>query len=327
MARGIQEHDVWQAADVLLLEGLRPTIERVRQKIGRGSPNTVSPMLETWFKHLGARIKDPGAFAAPAAAPDPVQLAAQHLWEVAQAEARREVDERVRDGLAAATASVEAEKERAALCEASAVASAAQVAHLQTDVESLRAALDAERRAHQSAQAQAAAAQQRAVDLQHDLAGARAGVAAERARADSSIAAADERSAGAERRAAMEIERERSLRAKEAKAAGVLAKRLEQALKEQTAAAEQLRAAEERHSRLESHAQARERQLQESMKALQGRIRDLEEALAQAQGNLSSAPLPEALVQQIVAQLAPVIEQRGQRAGSRGSPGKRKPTT
>ena len=42
--RGIQEDDVWGAADALLAEGLRPTIERVRQKIGRGSPNTVSPL-------------------------------------------------------------------------------------------------------------------------------------------------------------------------------------------------------------------------------------------------------------------------------------------
>ena len=68
----------------LLLEGARPTIERVRQKLGRGSPNTVSPMLDTWFKHLGTRIKDPGAFSAPGSTPDPVHQAAKHLWEVAQ---------------------------------------------------------------------------------------------------------------------------------------------------------------------------------------------------------------------------------------------------
>ena len=65
MARGITETDVWTASDALLLEGARPTIERVRQKIGRGSPNTVSPYLDTWFKSLGARIKDPGAFSTP----------------------------------------------------------------------------------------------------------------------------------------------------------------------------------------------------------------------------------------------------------------------
>ncbi|WP_368859848.1 DNA-binding protein, partial [Escherichia coli] len=47
MATGITEVDVWRASDALLLEGARPTIERVRQKIGRGSPNTVSPHLES----------------------------------------------------------------------------------------------------------------------------------------------------------------------------------------------------------------------------------------------------------------------------------------
>ncbi|MGB3433668.1 DNA-binding protein [Achromobacter sp.] len=93
MATGITETDVWTAADALLLEGARPTIERVRQKIGRGSPNTVSPYLETWFRSLGARIKDPGAFAAPAATPDPVAQAAAHFWEVALAEARAQQEQ------------------------------------------------------------------------------------------------------------------------------------------------------------------------------------------------------------------------------------------
>ena len=59
--RGIQEAQVWEAADVLLHEGLRPTIERVRQKIGSGSPNTVSPMLERWFATLGKRLEGPSA--------------------------------------------------------------------------------------------------------------------------------------------------------------------------------------------------------------------------------------------------------------------------
>ncbi|KRA01714.1 DNA-binding protein [Achromobacter sp. Root565] len=90
MATGITESDVWSAADALLLEGARPTIERVRQKIGRGSPNTVSPHLETWFRALGARIQDPRAFAAPPAVPDPIAQAATHFWEAALAAARAE---------------------------------------------------------------------------------------------------------------------------------------------------------------------------------------------------------------------------------------------
>jgi hypothetical protein len=34
VTRGVQEADVWAAADALLALGLRPTIERVRQQIG-----------------------------------------------------------------------------------------------------------------------------------------------------------------------------------------------------------------------------------------------------------------------------------------------------
>ena len=96
MATGITETDVWSAADALLLEGARPTIERVRQKIGRGSPNTVSPYLETWFRSLGTRIKDPGAFAAPAAVPDPIAQAAAHFWEAALSEARAQQEQAYR---------------------------------------------------------------------------------------------------------------------------------------------------------------------------------------------------------------------------------------
>lgn len=54
--RGIQESDVWAAADALIAMGQRPTIERVRLHIGRGSPNTVAPMLDSWYATLGARL-------------------------------------------------------------------------------------------------------------------------------------------------------------------------------------------------------------------------------------------------------------------------------
>ena len=101
MATGITETDVWTAADALLLEGARPTIERIRQKIGRGSPNTVSPYLDTWFKSLGLRIKDPGAFSAPAALPDPIRQAAKHFWETALAAARGELAEEITTARAA----------------------------------------------------------------------------------------------------------------------------------------------------------------------------------------------------------------------------------
>ncbi|SEB22617.1 DNA-binding protein [Variovorax sp. YR216] len=92
--RGIQEADVFAAADALLAEGKRPTIERVRQQIGRGSPNTVSPMLEKWFASLGERLVGaPGVAGGKAAGNDPdgmplgVRNVARLLWETARREA------------------------------------------------------------------------------------------------------------------------------------------------------------------------------------------------------------------------------------------------
>jgi len=92
-SRGIQEPQVWTAADQLLAEGLRPTIERVRQKIGRGSPNTVSPMLERWFATLGKRLGNgsgvPAQSSAANAMPPALLQAAHQLWEAARGEAAK----------------------------------------------------------------------------------------------------------------------------------------------------------------------------------------------------------------------------------------------
>jgi hypothetical protein len=37
-SRGVQQHEVNAAADALIAQGVRPTIERVRAQMGRGSP-------------------------------------------------------------------------------------------------------------------------------------------------------------------------------------------------------------------------------------------------------------------------------------------------
>jgi hypothetical protein len=55
-AGGVRQSDVSHAADTLLRAGNRPTVERIRTQLGRGSPNTINPMLDAWWKTLSARL-------------------------------------------------------------------------------------------------------------------------------------------------------------------------------------------------------------------------------------------------------------------------------
>ncbi|NUT76814.1 plasmid replication region [Pseudomonas sp. C1C7] len=57
MTVGVPEHEVFAAADAVLARGERPTVERVRQELGRGSPARVGSLLDDWWKHLAARMK------------------------------------------------------------------------------------------------------------------------------------------------------------------------------------------------------------------------------------------------------------------------------
>lgn len=236
MTRGITETDVWTACDALLLAGARPTIERVRQHIGRGSPNTVSPYLDTWFKGLGGRIKDPAAFAAPPELPDPIQQAAKHLWEVALAETRRDFDQRLHDGLAAAVANVEAEKDKAALANAAAFEATAKASRLQSELGVQGQFLD-------QAQRDLTAERARFDEVRGALAAATEGLrqqdeksAAELAEVRRQLMVAIERADAADRRVAMELERERTARAKAERNAESLQKSMD-ALRDASATA------------------------------------------------------------------------------------------
>ena len=93
--RGVQHNEVWTAADGLLAEGLRPTIERVRQRLGRGSPNTVSPMLEAWFGTLGKRLGVSEPQSDLKGVPPIVSQGISKLWEIALDEAHKEASQNV----------------------------------------------------------------------------------------------------------------------------------------------------------------------------------------------------------------------------------------
>lgn len=56
MPVGVPETEVFAAADRVLARGERPTVERVRLELGRGSPNRIGPLLEQWWEVLAKRL-------------------------------------------------------------------------------------------------------------------------------------------------------------------------------------------------------------------------------------------------------------------------------
>ena len=86
--RGVRPIDVEQAADALLRAGERPTIEKVRARLGTGSPNTINPLLDLWWKKIGARLATKGP-AALERLPEHVAHVAEALWLQALEEGQR----------------------------------------------------------------------------------------------------------------------------------------------------------------------------------------------------------------------------------------------
>lgn len=87
--RGVTAADVERTADALVRAGERPTVERIRAKLGGGSPNTIVPLLDAWWKRIGARLD-----AGPAALhrlPEVVAHVAEALWMHALHAARERV--------------------------------------------------------------------------------------------------------------------------------------------------------------------------------------------------------------------------------------------
>ncbi|VVE34788.1 Chromosome partition protein Smc [Pandoraea horticolens] len=175
--RGISEQDVWMAADTLLMAGQRPTIERIRQQLGRGSPNTVSPYLDAWFAGLGGRLQ--GGANAVAGLPEGVTMpesvarAALDLWGLALQEGRAALAEEEANRRAALDAhEAELAADREALEQSRAVLHE-RIASAET------AAADA-RQARDEAQAQARRAEALLIDAQADAVTSRQALASAR---------------------------------------------------------------------------------------------------------------------------------------------------
>lgn len=80
MAVGVPETDVFAAADAVLARGDRPTVERVRLELGRGSPARVGGLLDIWWSRLAERLS--GETRLPAL-PAEVSQAFVQVWQQA----------------------------------------------------------------------------------------------------------------------------------------------------------------------------------------------------------------------------------------------------
>ncbi len=87
---GLEQAAVDAAADALLGEGARPSVEKIRARVG-GSPNTIAPLLDRWWARLAGRIE--AGSDALARLPESVAHAAEALF-VRALEAARERAER-----------------------------------------------------------------------------------------------------------------------------------------------------------------------------------------------------------------------------------------
>lgn len=244
MARGITEEEVHQAADAIVGRGERPTIERIRAELGRGSPNTVNRHLDAWWAQLSKRL-------APQADDLPGEIVdlARRIWKQVLPKATEIVQARLGD---AATA-VSARGERLAQSEAELEQQRRQVAEtriaLDRRIGELEAALSARDEALQDAKR---AGQRTIAELkaaQADAAAAKAALTKAQAAHAVEASKLSERLAGTEKRLMERLAQEKAARDVEGTTARRRIKSLEEDLRatrrfldEQSAAALQLQA-------------------------------------------------------------------------------------
>lgn len=219
-SRGVQQADVWAAADALIAAGDRPTIERVRQKIGSGSPNTVSPMLDAWYRTLPGRLgvvaPDGAVGAAGHPLPPEVADAARQLWERACRDASalssqaNEAQRNALDRREEALTTAEAEFQRREQVFASTKASLEESVLRGNDtIVGLQRQIDAAQQRQAAMEAQAEQLREALAVSQHRQEALRAEHAAALAQKDDTMAQTQQRHDAAERRALLEIDRAR----------------------------------------------------------------------------------------------------------------------
>ncbi|TAM33205.1 MAG: DNA-binding protein [Nevskiaceae bacterium] len=179
MRPGVNLADITRAADQLLAEGERPTVEGVRKILGTGSPATVNNLLKEYYAALPSRLTLPAGIATAAAA------LYQQIRDAANAEASEKAEAQQqelaadRERLAQERRAFEIDRirlvQQVAGLEADKQAATALETQLNTRVSTLERSLaeqteraaGAESRAAAATQERERAAQKHAAELQH----------------------------------------------------------------------------------------------------------------------------------------------------------------
>jgi hypothetical protein len=153
--RGVSALDVQRAADTLLRLGQKPSIAALREQLGGGSPNTLGPLLEKYWKSLGTRI--PAGPEALERVPESLARLTEALWLRAINEARERVNatmrstgpqhqafEALESTVSELTAALAESRARESQTEAQLVTSLRDRVHLREQVGQLTAMLKAE---------------------------------------------------------------------------------------------------------------------------------------------------------------------------------------
>src|ERR1700683_5810932 len=78
--------DVQRAADALLRQGRKPSVAAIREQLGGGSPNTITPLLAKYWEKLGSRLGEgPESLER---VPEALARVTEVLWRRALEEAR-----------------------------------------------------------------------------------------------------------------------------------------------------------------------------------------------------------------------------------------------
>ena len=135
---------VWQAADQLFAQGIRPTVVSIREITQRGSAGTINASLKDWWSHLSQQIaatdKRPNV-------PEPIVESLRQLWSAALEQAdialtshRQEADRLVKEAqgrLAEAVVAQESAQQQNAV-------SAAKIKEIELDYAKAQAGFAAE---------------------------------------------------------------------------------------------------------------------------------------------------------------------------------------